>query len=148
MHIYEKRSIIHTTMERMIAFHQDPSTMPKLSPPPIFVKIHRDERISLIEGELEFTLWFGPIPVHWVARHEPGPTGTSFSDVMVKGPMAHWRHEHIFEEDSQGITLIDRVTLTHKPGLPGVFTRLMFAGLPLRILFFYRHLVTRLTIGR
>jgi len=147
-HVFEKRSVMNTTMEKMIAFHEDPKAMPKLSPPPIFVQVHRDERTSLTEGELEFTLWFGPIPIRWLARHEPGPTETSFADLMVKGPMAYWRHEHIFEEADGGIALIDRVTIAHKKGLAGLITRLMFDGVPLRILFFYRHTRTRQAVTR
>jgi ligand-binding SRPBCC domain-containing protein len=145
-HIYEKRSVIPTSVERLTAFHDAPETMPKLSPPPIFVQMKRDDRRSLTEGELEFTLWFGPVPIHWIARHEPGPTPDSFADVMVKGPMAYWRHEHIFEPVAGGTALIDRVTLAHHSGLDGLLTRLAFDGLPLRILFFYRHLRTRLSL--
>lgn len=142
-HIYEKRSVMNTTMDKMMGFHEDPAAMPKLSPPPIFVRIKRDDRTSLTDGELDFTLWFGPIPIRWLARHEPGPTETSFADRMIEGPMGYWRHEHIFEETSDGIALIDRVTIGHKPGFMGLLTRLMFDGIPLRILFFYRHMRTR-----
>ncbi|MFW5748255.1 MAG: SRPBCC family protein [Chloroflexota bacterium] len=147
-HTYEKRSLIKTTMDNMLAFHQDPKALSQLSPPPIFVRLKRDDRKSLTEGELAFTLWFGPIPIHWVARHEPGPTETSFADFMVQGPMLYWRHEHTFEDVEGGVILIDRVTLAHKPGLPGLLTRLMFDGIPLRILFFYRHLRTRMATRR
>ena len=145
-HVFEKRSVMKTTLQKMIDFHAAPETMPKLSPPPIFVQVKRDDRTSLTEGELEFILWFGPIPVHWLARHQPGPTEQSFADLMVEGPMAYWRHEHIFEEVPGGTALIDRVTIDHKPGLRGLLTRLMFDGIPLRILFFYRHLRTRMSV--
>lgn len=129
-----------------MAFHEDPSALAKLSPPPIFMQLHRDGRTSLTEGTLEFTLWFGPLPIRWTAQHQPGPTDTSFADMMLKGPMAYWRHEHIFEPAQEGVTLIDRVTLAHKPGLAGILTRLMFDGIPLRILFYYRHLRTRMAV--
>ncbi|GAB4510045.1 MAG: hypothetical protein OHK0046_06130 [Anaerolineae bacterium] len=147
-HVFEKRSVMKTTIAQMMAFHDAPETMPKLSPPPIFVRIQRDDRTSLTAGELEFTLWFGPIPIHWLARHEPGPTANSFADVMVEGPMRYWRHEHIFEEVPGGVALVDRVTIGHKPGVAGMITRLMFDGLPLRILFFYRHLRTRQAVEK
>lgn len=142
-HVYEKRTVMKTTLAKMTAFHSDPKAFSKLSPPPIFARIIRDDRTSLTEGELEFTLWFGFIPIRWLARHEPGPTPHSFADFMVKGPMAYWRHEHIFEETAGGVALIDRVTLAHKSGLAGLLTRLMFDGLPLQFLFFYRHMRTR-----
>lgn len=144
---FEKRSLFKTTMERMIAFHESSAAFSKLTPPPIFVQMHRDNRTSLTEGELEFTLWFGPLPVRWIARHEPGPTSTSFADRALKGPMAYWRHEHIFEAVPDGIALTDRITLAHKPGFKGLLTRLMFDGAPLRILFLYRHLRTRWAVS-
>jgi ligand-binding SRPBCC domain-containing protein len=142
--VYEKRSVFPTTMERMMAFHQHPRALQRLTPPPIFVQLLRDDRTSFTTGELEFRLWFGPIPIRWLARHEPGPTPTSFIDRMIDGPMAVWEHQHIFRDVPGGVELTDHVTFAHKPGLPGLFTRLMFDGPPLSFLFFYRHLRTRL----
>jgi ligand-binding SRPBCC domain-containing protein len=143
-HVYQKQSVIPTTMARMIAFHEDPHAINRLTPPPIFVQLLRDDRQSFDDGELVFRLWLGPVPIQWKARHEPGPTETSFQDRMIAGPMASWLHQHIFREVPGGIELTDRVSYAHKTGLPGLFTRLMFGGLPLRILFAYRHLRTRL----
>ncbi len=146
--IYEKRTVMDGTVEELRAFHEHPKAFHKLAMPPIIVQLHRDERTSLTEGEVEFTLWFGPIPVRFLARHEPGPTPDSFADRLLKGPVAYWRHEHIFEEADSGVALIDRLTIGHKPGLPGLLTRLMFDGINLRILFFYRHLRTRMEVER
>ncbi len=140
---FEKRSIMQTTMEQMQAFHTDPKALAILTPPPIFIRLHRDTRTSNTEGELEFTLWFGPIPLRWHVRHEDGPIETSFADRMLKGPMGYWRHEHIFEQVDEGIALTDKITLAHPPGIKGLLTRLIFDGIPLRILFFYRHLRTK-----
>ena len=145
-HTFETSSILKTTMENILHFHQDPSALGKLTPPPIFTQLRDDRRVSLTEGDLEFTLWFGPIPIKWYARHESGPTPTSFADRMIEGPMAYWRHEHIFEAVPEGIKLTDRVTLAHHAGIKGLLTRLVFDGLPLRILFFYRHLRTRMAL--
>lgn len=142
-HIFERQTLLKTTLANVLAFHRDPKALAQLTPPPIFVRVLRDERTSLTEGEIEFTLWFAFIPIRWLARHEPGPTPTSFSDRMVKGPMAYWYHEHIFEQVEHGVILRDRLTLAHQPGVKGLLTRLMFDGLPLRILFFYRHWRTK-----
>ena len=143
-HTFVKKSVMNTTMEKMITFHTDPKALANLTPPPIFMQLHRDDRTSITEGEIEFTLWFGPIPFRWIARHEDGPTEHSFADRQISGPMGYWRHEHIFTEVEGGIELTDRVTIAHNAGLKGLFTRLMFDGIPLHILFFYRHLRTRL----
>lgn len=145
--VFEQRSVIPTSMQQMLAFHQDRRALSRLTPPPIFVRRLRDDLRSLTEGELEFQLWFGPVPVRWVARHEPGPVETSFADRMLSGPLAAWRHEHIFRAVPGGIELTDRVTYAHRPGLPGLLTRLAFGVLPLRLLFTYRHLRTRLALS-
>lgn len=142
-HTYEKKSLVKTTMQDMLDFHSSPKALPKLTPPPLFVQINSEWIKSLTEGDLQFTLWFGFIPIRWHARHEAGPIPTSFADLMVAGPMGYWRHEHIFEEAEGGIMLTDRVTLGHKNGIQGLLTRLMFDGIPLRFLFFYRHMQTK-----
>lgn len=147
-HVFETRSVMSTDLDAMTAFHESPSALRKLVPPPMVMQIRRDDRTSLTEGDLEFTLWLGPIPIKWHAQHEPGPTPNSFADRMVDGPMAYWRHEHIFEEHADGVALIDRITLAHKPGIAGVVTRFMFDGIPLRLFFFYRHMRTRMAVKR
>lgn len=145
--LFEKRSVMKTTVDKLMAFHNQPSALSKLTPPPIIMRKIRDNRTSLTDGELEFTMWFGPIPLRWVARHEVGPTEHSFADRQIKGPMAYWRHEHIFEVvDDKHIALVDRIVLAHRSGIQGILTRFAFDGLPLRIFFFYRHLRTRIAV--
>jgi ligand-binding SRPBCC domain-containing protein len=140
---FEHRSFIPTSPEHVMAFHAEPRALTRLAMPPTVIQVLRDERASLTSGEIEFNLWLGPVPVRWVAVHEPGPIDTSFTDRMVRGPMACWEHQHIFEPAQDGTWLIDRITLAHKPGLRGFLTRLLFDGLPLRLLFIYRHWRTR-----
>ena len=141
--VFEKTSFIRTSLARIKRFHEEPRALARLTPPPIHMQVQRDDRVSISEGEIEFTLWFGPLPIRWIARHESGPTPESFADVQVKGPLAYWRHEHIFSEAADGVELTDRITLAHRRGLRGLLTRLAFDGLPLRLLFAYRHWRTR-----
>ena len=144
---YEKRSDLNCSVEALRAFHQQQSALATLTPPPIFVQVQRDDRTSLTEGEIEFTLWMGPVPIRWLARHSPGPDEHSFTDQMIKGPMAYWKHDHIFQATDKGAALIDRLSYSHKSGWRGWLTRLVFDGIPLRILFFYRHLRTRMAVS-
>jgi len=141
--VFEKSSVIQTSLEKMMQFHEEPRALASLTPPPIRMQVQRDERRSLSEGEIEFTLWFGPLPIRWIARHEAGPAPNSFADMQLKGPLAYWRHEHIFTAVANGARLTDRVTFAHRQGIIGLFTRLAFDGLPLRLLFAYRHWRTR-----
>jgi len=142
--VFQHRSLMPTTLERLWAFHDDPGALAVLTPPPVFVRVLRDDRSSLTEGEIEFQLWFGPFPAYWHARHEPGPIATSFIDRMLKGPALVWVHEHLMQPAEGGVELVDRITIAHRPGgFWGLFTRLFFDGLPLRLLFMYRHWRTR-----
>ncbi len=140
---FEHQSVIPVSVEQVMAFHQGPRALSKLTLPPTFIQILRDDRTSLTAGEIEFNLWLGPFPIRWIAEHATGPILTSFADRMVRGPLASWEHQHIFESLGDKTRLVDRITFAHKPGLAGIFTRLMFDGLPLRILFMYRHWRTR-----
>ena len=146
--IFEKSAVMKTTLERMIAFHDEPTVFHKLTPPPVWVQVHEDNRISNTEGDLKFTLWIAFIPIRWHAQHQPGPTEHSFADEMLVGPMQHWRHEHIFEAVEGGVRLTDRITYAQKPGWRGLLARLAFSKLPLTILFFYRHLRTRRAVEK
>lgn len=141
--VFRKSSVIKTSLAEIRRFHEAPRALASLTPPPIRMRVQRDDRLSLSEGEIEFTLSFGPIPIRWVARHEAGPTPDSFADAQVNGPLAYWRHEHIFTEVAGGVQLTDRITLAHRSGFAGLLTRLAFDGLPLRLLFAYRHWRTR-----
>jgi ligand-binding SRPBCC domain-containing protein len=145
---FEHRSLIRTTPAAARAFHDDPRALARLTPPPLFVQIVRDDRVSLTEGEVEFKLWFGPLAVRWLARHAPGPDDTSFVDRMAKGPMAMWEHLHSFRAVKGGVELVDRIQLAHYSGWRGTLTRLMMDGLPLRLLFAYRHWRTRRALAR
>lgn len=141
--VFEKTSVIKTTLAEIKRFHEAPRALAALTPPPIIMRVKRDDRRSITEGEIDFTLWFGPLPIRWIARHEAGPSPDSFADVQAKGPLDYWRHEHIFREVAGGVELTDRITLAHRRGLIGLLTRLAFDGIPLRLLFAYRHWRTR-----
>ncbi len=146
--VFEKTSVMPGTLEQLWAFHAHPKAFNKLTPPPIIIQMHENKLQSLTEGTVDFTMWLGPIPIRWRARHEPGPTPTSFVDRQISGPMAYWEHQHIMTTVPGGVQLTDHITLEHKPGLAGLFSRLMFDGPPLQIFFFYRHLRTRLALGK
>ncbi|MEM6367315.1 MAG: cyclase [Myxococcota bacterium] len=134
-------------IEAVRAFHASPAALKALTPPPVIVQLHRFGEMR--EGmEAEFTLWLGPLPIRWTARHENvGPEG--FDDVLVEGPMAAWRHQHRFWEEPDGASRVeDTIDYAHPPGWAGLWTRLMFGALALRGTFFYRQLATRRGVRR
>ena len=113
--VFRKSSVIKTTLAEIKRFHEAPQALASLTPPPMRMRVNRDDRRSITEGEIDFTLLFGPLPIRWLARHEDGPNADSFADVQVKGPLAHWRHEHIFTVVAGGVELTDRIVLPIAP---------------------------------
>ena len=144
--VFEKKSVMKGTVQQLWDFHAQPNAFAILTPPPIFIQMRENKLKSLTDGTVDFTMWLGPIPLHWIAQHMPGPTQTSFMDRQIVGPMAFWEHQHIFRAVPQGVELTDHVTIEHKLGLAGIFSHLMFDGVPLQIFFLYRHLRTRLAL--
>ncbi|MCY3945606.1 MAG: SRPBCC family protein [Anaerolineaceae bacterium] len=137
------RSKIRSDLQSLQTFHEDPGALQRLTPPGLPMKIVQDERRSITEGDVLLRMGPGPVSLRWLARHEPGPTASSFTDRLIDGPLAHWEHQHIFEPLDEGVALIDRISLEHRPGWRGILTRLLFDGPALTLLFRYRHWRTR-----
>lgn len=133
---------VKAPIDDVIAFHRHSQNMGAITPPPIIPRIHRAPEF-LDEGqEMNFTLWMGPIPIHWVARYE-NVTANSFIDRQVEGPFRQWVHEHRFESvDEQSTIVHDSINLEFKSDLRNRLVGVgMWVGLPL--LFAYRQRQTR-----
>jgi ligand-binding SRPBCC domain-containing protein len=134
---------VNAPLQKVAEFHRDLRALKLLSPPPMFVQLHQVE--PLAEGsKAEFTMWFGPIPLHWLAVHSGVDALHGFTDTQMRGPMQTWRHTHHFESlDEQSTQVNEQVEYEYKSGLAGLFTRILFNPLGLRVLFTYRAWVTR-----
>jgi ligand-binding SRPBCC domain-containing protein len=137
---------VRASLAAVADFHHDTHALKRLTPPPLFVQLHRVE--PLAEGSVaDFTLWFGPLPVRWVAVHSNVDARRGFTDTQQAGPMKAWKHTHQFESVSADLTRVsEHIEYAHYSGWRGLFSRLLFNPLALRLLFFYRGLVTRFTL--
>ena len=127
-------------------FHRDTRALKRLTPFPVFVQLHHVE--PLAEGSLaDFKLWFGFLPVHWVAVHSNVDPQQGFTDTQQSGPMRFWQHTHRFDSVDVNTTRVsEHIEYAHHSGWRGLVSRLLFNPLALRLLFFYRGLVTRFTL--
>jgi ligand-binding SRPBCC domain-containing protein len=134
-------------LEQVAAFHYGTAVLKQLTPPPIYVQIR--EAQPLAEGSTShLTLWFGPIPVHWVAIHSAVDPLRGFVDSQSRGPMKKWRHQHTFQAAGPGRTQVhEHLEYDHRPGLAGLFTRLLFNRPALTLLFSYRKWATRRAVA-
>ncbi len=143
MPVFEYSFTVRAPVEAVARFHQDTRALRRLSPPPMFVQLHRVEPLG--EGSVsEFTLWLGPLPLRWQAVHSDVDPTRGFTDTQARGPLRRWRHTHRFEPVDETTTRVtEYVEYDHADGLSGAFTRLLFAPAALRGLFGYRRWVTR-----
>lgn len=134
---------VKAPLAAVAAFHHDASALKKLSPPPLFVQLHRVE--ALAEGAIaDFTLWFGPLPVRWVAVHSEVDALRGFTDTQTRGPLAAWRHTHRFDAIDANTTRVrEHIVYEYPSGRRGLLARLLFAPPALRFLFWYRGFITR-----
>lgn len=140
--VFEHRFEVDAPIDVVRDFHGSTAALEVLTPPGAMVKVHDGGELQ--EGlVVRFTMWLGPIPVEWTARHENvGPDG--FVDVMVSGPMAYWRHTHSFIATASGTTqVVDRIEYAHPEGMGGIKTRVLFGKPALGVLFGHRRRATQ-----
>jgi ligand-binding SRPBCC domain-containing protein len=142
MPIFDFKFTVAAPVTAVANFHNDTRILKKLSPPPILVQIHRFEPLGQ-GSEAEFTLWFGPLPLRWLAVHS-NVSASGFTDTQAKGPLQHWQHTHRFTAVSPIKTEVhEQIDYSHKPGLAGLLTRILFNKPGLFALFTARKLLTR-----
>ncbi len=147
MPVFDYAFTVDAPLEAVAAFHNDTSALKKLTPPPTIVQLHSIEPLG--EGSVsKFTLWVGPLPLHWTAVHRDVSV-RGFTDVQVEGPARKWEHTHTFTPLSGGSTEIrEHVEYEHKGGFWGVVTRVLFSWPNLFFMFTYRKLATRWHLRR
>jgi ligand-binding SRPBCC domain-containing protein len=138
---------VDAPVEAVSNFHKDTSVLKVLSPPPIYAQIHDFEPLG--EGsKADFTLWFGPLPVHWQAVHSD-VTVNGFTDTQVKGPLKRWQHQHRFSAIDEETTLVsEHIEYEHDAGWRGLWSRLLFSKLGLYMLFTARKIITRRSLAK
>ena len=148
MQTFDFSFTVQASLSSVAEFHHDTSALRRLTPPPIFVQLHRIEPIA--EGSLsEFTLWFGLLPIYWIAQHSGVDPQRGFTDTQIHGPMKRWVHTHFFSEEVPNATrIIEHIEYEHYEGARGILSRLLFTPIGLRLMFCYRRFVTRRLLER
>lgn len=133
---------VNAPLEQVAAFHQRSANMATITPPPILVRMHAAPEVLSEEDQMTFTLWLGPLPIHWSARiKNVSPYG--FEDHQIDGPFQKWIHYHHFNRlDIASTEVEDEIHLQLNSKLPNLLIGVgMLLGMPL--LFAYRGWKTR-----
>lgn len=144
---FETSFLVDAPIKAVAAFHARPDVLPKLTPPPILLRVHESGAVA--EGMVaRFTMWFGPLPIRWKALHVD-VRESGFTDVQVEGPLETWRHTHRFVEVTPSITRVEEhIEYSHAKGPRGWLSRALFSRPGLHALFAYRAFVTRREVAR
>ena len=143
MPVLVDRFRVKASPEAVSIFHHGTSALKRLTPPPVFVRLEHVE--PLAEGSKSaFTMWFGPLPVRWLAVHSAVDPACGFTDTQARGPFKRWVHQHSWQRLDDGTTLMEeRIEFDHHPGLRGLLTKVLFARPLIRMMFFYRRWMIR-----
>ena len=144
---YTNRIRLKAPLNKVVEFHSDSRALKKLTPPPIIVTFNEIQPLGE-QSVTDFTMWFGPLPVRWVAVHSDVDTRQGFTDEQVRGPFSYWRHRHSFiVVDEQTTDVVDEIRAEIGKGLGfGLLSRFMWLTAPL--LFAYRARVMRRELER
>ena len=140
---FAHRFRVRAPIAAVSAFHRQSASMGAITPPPVIVCVHSAPRM-LGEGDrMDFTLWLGPLPLHWIAAiDQVSPHG--FVDRQIQGPFASWVHRHHFvalgENETEVVDMV-KAELRARGWLSRSVGAVMWLNLP--ILFAYRAWKTR-----
>lgn len=146
MPTFEYEFIVNAPQSAVADFHYSAS-IKTLTPFPIIVQVHYHEPLG--EGSRSnFTLWFGPWPVHWKVVHRDVDQN-GFTDRQLRGPLKRWQHTHRFiARDDHKTQVSEHIEYEYRSGLSGLLSRLIFSGPALTILFKVREMITRKRVGK
>lgn len=90
------RTRIPASADRVFAWHAEPGTLERLTPP--WERVRVLERTGGLEpgARVVLEMWLGPLRRYWVAEHTAWLPGREFTDVQRAGPFAFWEHTHRF----------------------------------------------------
>ena len=147
MQVFDDRFQVNAALEAVSFFHTDARALKRLTPPPVIVQLKRIEPMA--EGsQSAFTLWFGPLPVRWLAVHSNVDAKRGFTDTQVQGIMKRWVHTHQWQAiDARTTQMTEHVEYEYYPGLRGLLSRLLFARPLLKLMFAYRRWVIKRSVG-
>jgi ligand-binding SRPBCC domain-containing protein len=68
--IYRHRFQVSSPVERVAEFHSRSASMAAITPPPMIIRMQHAPPVLRDGDEMDFTMWLGPFPIHWLARIE------------------------------------------------------------------------------
>ncbi|MEA2602383.1 MAG: hypothetical protein QOF89_3375 [Acidobacteriota bacterium] len=109
MRIYELRTRLRLPRPRpeVFAFFADAGNLDALTPPWLHFRIHSPLPLDMRAGaRLDYRLRLHGVPIRWRTEITTWDPPRRFVDEQLRGPYRLWVHEHTFEEDGPGATIV------------------------------------------
>jgi ligand-binding SRPBCC domain-containing protein len=133
------RTVIDAPIADVFAFFSRPENLGVITPPRMGFRIteHPD---GVSKGALiSYRVRIGLLTIRWQTRIEAWRPGEGFIDSQLRGPYHCWWHEHSFQEDGAGRTIMeDRVLYTPPLGVIGRLANSTFIKRELMAIFAHR----------
>jgi ligand-binding SRPBCC domain-containing protein len=137
-HVLVTRVWVGRPRPDVFALFADPSTLSRLTPPSMAVRLLTPARTMTAGTVLDYRMrWLG-LPVSWRAYIREFDEPYRFMDVQVRGPFARWEHRHRFLEEDAGTVIEDRVVYRLPLGGVGRLAHALLVDRQLRAAWDYR----------
>ena len=134
------RSRLDHPVDRVFAWHMQPSAFERLLAPWANVRILEQTGTPATGGRIRLHVSWGPKNVTWEVRYTDFEDGASFRYEQTRGPFARWIHTHRFRlSDEHACTVEDDVEWALPRGVATEFFGTSAAERELERLFRFRH---------
>jgi ligand-binding SRPBCC domain-containing protein len=144
--LLDREQSLPAPRDQVFAFFADARNLERLTPPALRFEILTAGPIEMRAGAvIDYRLRLSGVPFTWRTVIEVWEPPFRFVDVQQKGPYAHWRHTHAFEETPAGTRMRDHVEYALPFGPLGVLAHHLFVARRLDDIFAFReHVVGEL----
>jgi ligand-binding SRPBCC domain-containing protein len=140
MYNFRQEQRVGINREELWSFFCDPNNLQKIMPPEMEIQMIGVMNQHIHAGQIiEYQV---KVPLlgrkKWVSEIKAVEDGFCFTDVQKVGPYKYWEHKHIFEEEGEGVLLIDEIQYDLPLGIMGVLGNMWLVNRTLKKIFEYR----------
>ncbi len=146
MSTFHYQFMVQAPLDKVWAFHDDPTALTKVMRFPVRAVVHHVDRPVQAGSRVLMTFWFGPIPVKWnvTVRERRPPAMFRDEQPAGEGPFKTWRHTHRFEAlDAHRTRVIDEIDYEPPFGALGKLLNTIFGKLAMTLMFIGREKATK-----
>lgn len=144
-----RRQWVPAPLDRVWPFFATPRNLPVLTPPELQLEILWGDEEPMVAGQL-IAYRVRPFPgwrAFWLTEIAHLEEGRFFVDEQRLGPYRFWYHEHLFQEEAGGVTIVDRVTYQLPFGVLGSWAHTLWVRRQLEGIFTFRERKIRELFG-